>query len=485
MGCTRPVCFFAHSEGQLRHTGVPGGPQPVVAPPEPIVAPGPGALGHHRHMEIPHDQMLLSSISEAAVNMHRLLDAAGGSGGFGGQLGGDQRAISDVLPSIGGGVPPPARGRRASANVTFMAQAQPIQSMPLPLMEWRHAASDPGVDAALHQQLGFGHQGMDDLAALKCDAAALAHAQLQHVQHAQQQAAQQAQMGLDRRSGDLRRSISEAAALAPAAAPPGVNRQLSGPIPAEWQQAPAGAAVLEQLQRQLLAMQMASGPLDTAALAAAMAPPSASAPLPGFHGYAGAPLMGQGSDVAAIAAALMHQQQLPPLGTVQEAGDAPDARGSSRDGLLEAGDARVEAPCRGSGAPLAWSAPASPGRGSSDGGASAASAPLPVAFSRAPGSSREASRDGSPSAAEGAGTGAALMVVGNESLDAEGLQAHLLGQSAQWPAAATAADAAADAGGMGREAAAQLLAEMPEDAVRDLLRALSAGQAALAHGMSL
>lgn len=41
--CTRPVCFFAHGEHQLRHTGMPGGPQPVVAPPEPNPAlPGAG-----------------------------------------------------------------------------------------------------------------------------------------------------------------------------------------------------------------------------------------------------------------------------------------------------------------------------------------------------------------------------------------------------------------------------------------------------------
>lgn len=36
--CTRPVCFFAHGEHQLRHTDMPGGPQPVVAPPEPVPA---------------------------------------------------------------------------------------------------------------------------------------------------------------------------------------------------------------------------------------------------------------------------------------------------------------------------------------------------------------------------------------------------------------------------------------------------------------
>lgn len=41
--CTRPVCFFAHGDHQLRHTGMPGGPQPVVAPPEPNPAlPGAG-----------------------------------------------------------------------------------------------------------------------------------------------------------------------------------------------------------------------------------------------------------------------------------------------------------------------------------------------------------------------------------------------------------------------------------------------------------
>jgi hypothetical protein len=34
--CTRPVCFFAHGEHQLRHTSMPGGPQPVVGPPEPM-----------------------------------------------------------------------------------------------------------------------------------------------------------------------------------------------------------------------------------------------------------------------------------------------------------------------------------------------------------------------------------------------------------------------------------------------------------------
>lgn len=34
--CTRPVCFFAHGEHQLRQTDMPGGPQPVVAPPEPV-----------------------------------------------------------------------------------------------------------------------------------------------------------------------------------------------------------------------------------------------------------------------------------------------------------------------------------------------------------------------------------------------------------------------------------------------------------------
>lgn len=66
--CSRPVCFFAHHASQLRNTGIPGGPQPVVAPAYPLedqIDPETMAT----------DQLLLASIGD--VTLQQQLQTAG------------------------------------------------------------------------------------------------------------------------------------------------------------------------------------------------------------------------------------------------------------------------------------------------------------------------------------------------------------------------------------------------------------------------
>jgi hypothetical protein len=88
-----------------------------------------------------------------------------------------------------------------------------------------------------------------------------------------------------------------------------------------------------------------------------------------------------------------------------------------------------------------------------------------------------------------------LLLIGDEVVTLDKLQEQLTdapprraspgrdaGEPAQPPPPKAAPPAAGGGGGvMGREAAAQLLAQMPESAVRDLLRVLSAGQAVLSQ----
>jgi hypothetical protein len=484
-GCTRPVCFFAHNESQLRHTGVPGGPQPIVAPPEPIVGgpaapppPGPRRGGGPDHT-------LLNSISDAALQMQQLQDAVaagsgplrGGSGVPGGRgMGIPEHAISDVLP-IGGGVPSARTGRGAGA--AFGAHAPPggLKSTPLPRGDWGGPDSAVLQAAIAAQQAAFGAAAASgELPSLDAAAAiAFAHAQIAQVGAA------------ETRGRDLRRSISEAASFAaglpqhlppslqhsatldmqsllaaasaamavPAslngmALPPGVGHAAVPPPPPAAPAATSG--LLEQLSRQLASVQL-SGAVDAAAAALALSAPAAaasnSAPLPPVQLPTSRPLLSHRSDAAAFAAALQQEQ------------------GSSRAPL---------APL----APLGGAAAAS-GSGTS----SPASAPLAgVAVG---------SRTGSPGSGRGIET---LLVVGDEGLTIDRLQEQL--SDAPRPGSRGARDAggavpappagkgATGAGGngsqpLGREAAAQLLAQMPESAVRDLLRVLGAGQAAVSQ----
>lgn len=73
--CTRPVCFFAHGEHQLRHTDMPGGPQPVVAPPEPVPALNGGFggrdLGSPVDPAIKQQQQLMALQAAAAGFSHQ------------------------------------------------------------------------------------------------------------------------------------------------------------------------------------------------------------------------------------------------------------------------------------------------------------------------------------------------------------------------------------------------------------------------------
>ncbi|KAI8471780.1 MAG: hypothetical protein J3K34DRAFT_520301 [Monoraphidium minutum] len=476
MGCTRPVCFFAHNESQLRNTGMPGGPQPVVAPPEPIMGHmpggggGPPGLGAGGHRAMGQDRLLLSSISEAAIRMN---DGGGGGGGRSGALprGADDHAVSDVLPVLGGNS---ARaGRGAGAAFGAHAPAGALNSMPLPRLDWSGAGPSGGGDAALQAALaaqqvvyGGGGGGCGDLTGLDAAGAALALAQ------AQLAAQQAAGAGGERRPGGVRRSVSEAAALAPPRAP-GVDMaalmaattgaMAAPPLPAAAAPPPgagpaSAAAVIEQLQRQLAALQYASG---------GAGPGAASAPLPalGTHAAAGAGLLSHQSDVATLAAALAAQQG----GAAERAPGRPSPTLEAQLALARAG--------------AGASAPASPGAGGSP-----LSAPLPLGLAALGG------RADSPSLATLTGGGGggmeALLMIGDEGMSLDRLQEQLADAPRRSPpgrdARASAAGASAPlpkapAGGMGREAAAQLLSQMPESAVRDLLRVLAAGQAVLSQ----
>lgn len=390
-------------------------------------------------------------------------------------------AISDVLPVLGGGATSRV-GRSASSAAAFGAHAPAgaLNSMPLPRLDWPGsggAQQDGGMalqQAIAAQQLAYvpgGAGAGGDLAGLNSASAALALAQAQ--MQAQAQGVQ-----AERRSQDLRRSISEAAALA--SSQPQRGRQsidmqallaaTSGPMAMQQQQQ---QPLLDQLQCQLAAMQLAGGDAAAAmAMAAASAPLVAphlsnSAPLPPVTM---APLLGhQASDVAALAAALHAQHtggrhpspQLPLMGAQQ------------------------------------LSAPASPG--GSGGATSPHSAPLSALqfpLQRAPGSSRAQSPalftgTSSDSGAQG------LLVLGDESLPLDKVQEQLADAPRRTsPSGANGRDngarsntaplpaapkAAGEANGIGREAAAQLLAQMPESTVRDLLRVLAAGQAVLSQ----
>lgn len=81
--CTRPVCFFAHGDHQLRHTDMPGGPQPVVAPPEPV--PSLNGSGFGRDLSSP--------IDPALKQQQQLMALQAAAAGFSGnqQQGGQQQ----------------------------------------------------------------------------------------------------------------------------------------------------------------------------------------------------------------------------------------------------------------------------------------------------------------------------------------------------------------------------------------------------------
>jgi hypothetical protein len=432
LGCTRPVCFFAHSEAQLRHTGVPGGPQPVVAPPEPPMAGAAPPLSP----DLPHNRTLLTSISEAAASM-QMHELEHGSMG----LGADARAISDVLPVLHMNGGPPLPARPPMRGYSLGAGAPAVKSLPLPRGDWGPAGGSGPLDVA----------GGDAAAA----ALALARAQLQ---------AQQA----ERRSGDLRRSISEAAAFvsgtpAPRGARGGGPRNLD----AAWTAATAAdatassvattAALLDQLQRQLAALQTGPPGMDASALsdAAAAAVAAAASPL---QSAAQQMLLSQRTDVAGLTAMLDDHQR-----------EAVIAKAAATAATAQL-DARVAPPRRGS----PGSAPGSP--------TDVRSAPLPrvtaggagaPAFSRAPGSGSRSASPASPAPGTGAATSprSALLVLGDEGVGADALH-----DMADAPRHAAPDAKGAPACGMGREAAAALLADLPETAVRDLLRALSGGQ---------
>jgi hypothetical protein len=422
-----PAFSHACSEAQLRHTGVPGGPQPVVAPPEP---PMPGA-GPPLAPDMPHSRTLLTSISEAAASMQMHELEAGAMG-----LGSAARAISDVLPVLHSMNAPPLLAARPPAR-GYSLGAPAAKSLPLPRGDW---AGGPVPDAM---------DGADP------GTAALALAQLQ------------AQQAAERRSGDLRRSISEAAAFASGAPPPRAGVRAASRDDGAWTQdagaPPANsvastAALLEQLQHQLSVLQAGAGGMDAAALANAA---SGAAPLmSGPQSAAQQMLLSQRTDVAGFAAMLDDHHR--------EVAAAKAAAAAATAQL----DARVAPPRRGS----PGSAPGSP--------PDARSAPLlsvaaaPAAFLRAPGSGSRSASPKSPAPALSSPK-ALLLVLGDEKMGIDALSAHMADAPRHAAPDTKGAAAAVGGGGIGRDAAAALLADLPEAAVRDLLRALSVGQAEL------
>lgn len=174
--CTRPVCFFAHGEHQLRHTDMPGGPQPVVAPPEPVPALNGGFGG--RDLSSPIDpaikqqQQLMALQAAAAGFSHQQQQqqqavAAAGSmpggldamGGAGLQHVGSYPAMVDTNSGLGGGMNGMGSGMGAAGmgmgmgalqNPLGLASSSPL-SAPLPQLP-------PDMLAAL-QSMGNGPAG--------------------------------------------------------------------------------------------------------------------------------------------------------------------------------------------------------------------------------------------------------------------------------------------------------------------------------------
>lgn len=167
--CTRPVCFFAHGEHQLRHTGMPGGPQPVVAPPEPnpaLAAAGfPGAVTDPAVKQ--QQQLLALQAAAAGFSSHQMrsdsvlpvLDPLGqaghgaaggaGAGGYGGLMDGggsmDMSALHRELSQV-------------STNFNTALPASAPLSAPLPQLP-------PDLLAAL-QNMGNGPTGQGPLSPL-------------------------------------------------------------------------------------------------------------------------------------------------------------------------------------------------------------------------------------------------------------------------------------------------------------------------------
>eukprot|EP00879_Flechtneria_rotunda_P006611 GHRR01006948.1.p1 GENE.GHRR01006948.1~~GHRR01006948.1.p1 ORF type:complete len:558 (+),score=281.50 GHRR01006948.1:1320-2993(+) len=128
--CTRPVCFFAHGEHQLRHTGMPGGPQPVVGPPEPI----PSAVGAYGQ-----------SVDPAVKQQQQLLALQAAAAGFSNsQLSNSQRNSTDAAPLL------PMLDQLQSAQ---LPQAMPFGG----LMD---SSSGMDIGAALQNQFGRGGNGI-------------------------------------------------------------------------------------------------------------------------------------------------------------------------------------------------------------------------------------------------------------------------------------------------------------------------------------
>ncbi|KAI8467847.1 MAG: hypothetical protein J3K34DRAFT_523397 [Monoraphidium minutum] len=514
MGCTRPVCFFAHNEGQLRDTGVPGGPQPVVAPPDaPLAgAPPPGRGGGGAGgARLQQEQLMLSGMGGGGGAPH----GGYGGGGYG------PHAASDVLPVLGAGAVPHAAmrggGGGGGGSPPGGLAARAHQSMPLPQIDWRAALA---AQQQQHQQLAAGGAPMFAGGAAggggPFDGAAFDGPPAgQPADVAAAYALIQAQLAAradsERRSRDLRRSVSEAAALAGSAppaprgprhgvlggpqAPAPLRRSLDGAaLAAAALQAQALAqlngggggggggaqdALMQELERQIASLQMAaaSGGLP-------------SGPLMPVGEYCSAPL-----PTLELAVALQAQQQQAQQRAAPRQHAAATA--AALQGLSPPGgggapfDACTPPPARTP--PLS---PAPPGGGGGD--ASPLAARGADAFCRAPGGSRAAS----PSSGHSAGApGAAspLMRVGDEPLHLDALQRQLpdapprrsshggdAPPSAPPPpgGAAAAKPTGGGAGGdapMGVDAAAALLAQMPEGAVRDLLRVLASNQSAVSQ----
>ena len=388
-------------------------------------------------------------------------------------------AVSDVLPAFNAG--PSARGAGRGAAAAFGASAPPgaLMSTPLPRMaEWAPAGGASTAVAALSADMPPGLEA----------AAALALAQ--------------AQFGAAGNAG-LRRTISDITAFGGAPglppAPPLAHSQTldmgallaaaaaamaapplpPAPVPVP---APPPSGPLEDLQQQLAALQLAvnGGMTNGAAADDAL---SRSAPLPPVALPPPGALLAHRSDVAALAAALQQEQQQQQQQQMLQAVAAQEQQQQQQQAALAAA-AAVAAAAAASPAPLA------------SGSASPTSAPLPGGFSFRVSSSGGA---GSP-----APTAGALLMLGDDPLPLDAVQRHLLADAPPRASAASAACNGRDAGGggggqrsaplpaapgagkagapLGRDAAAALLAQMDEGAVRDLLRALASGGAGGASG---
>ncbi|KAF6259880.1 hypothetical protein COO60DRAFT_1625932 [Scenedesmus sp. NREL 46B-D3] len=186
--CTRPVCFFAHGDHQLRHTGMPGGPQPVVAPPEPnpaLAAAGfPGTLQHpgtsaaaysglmdgggsmdmsalHRELShvsaanftvpLPSSEPLSAPLPQLPPDLLEALHNMSGGGG-GGQAGG---------PGSGSGLSPLGGGRLIPHGSGIPASFSSGLPPPRPLARSMTVGAQP--PPPLHHQGAGAGQGLDEL----------------------------------------------------------------------------------------------------------------------------------------------------------------------------------------------------------------------------------------------------------------------------------------------------------------------------------